>query len=102
MANISDAPADAAPIADWKQKELVAAYVGATWEDYEPTYQRLMAGHSGLGFSWILFLVPWVWLTYRKLYMAGIAVWLLGALTRPVGFWLALVTLLAHIAVAVY
>jgi hypothetical protein len=102
VTNIADATATAPSSIDWKQKELLAAYVGLTWEDYEKTYARLMAGGSGLGFSWILFFFPWLWLVYRKLYLAGIAVWLLDALPRPVGWWLAVPALLAHVAVAVY
>jgi hypothetical protein len=102
VANISDVRAAAAPSANWKQKELLAVYVGPAWEDYEKTYQRLLAGGSGLGWSWSLFFFPWMWLTFRKLYLAGIAVWVLDILPRPVGWWIAVISLLAHVAVATY
>ncbi len=103
MANIAEADATAPRAAeDWRRKELVAAYVGPAWELYEKTYQRLIEGRSGLGWDWSLFFVPWMWLTYRKLYLAGIAVWALDVLPRPVGWWISAFTLLAHIAVAVY
>jgi hypothetical protein len=102
MAHIADASTTGPSAAgDWKRQELLAAYVGPAWGDYEKTYQRLLEGGSGLGWSWSLFFFPWMWLTFRKVYLAGIAVWVLDTLARPVGWWLAAIALLAHVAVAV-
>jgi hypothetical protein len=103
LANIADTgTGEARAAASWQQRELVAAYVGAGWEYYEKTYQSIIAGRSGLGWSWTLFFFPWIWLTHRKLYLAGIVVWVLDILPRPTERWVALATLAAHVAVAVY
>jgi hypothetical protein len=103
MTNVADAaPTAPAAAEDWRRRELLAAYVGPAWPQYERTYQRLLEGRSGFGWDWDLFFIPWIWLTYRKLYVPAVVVWLLDVLPRPVGWWIAAATLLAHVAVAAY
>ena len=52
MAHIADASTTGpSAVGDWKRQELLAAYVGLAWGDYEKTYQRLLEGGSGLGLS---------------------------------------------------
>jgi hypothetical protein len=103
MTDVSDASitSAAAPV-DARQKELLAAYVGIAWEDYEKTYRRLIEKKSLFSWSWLLFFFPWMWLTHRKMYLLGIAVWVLDVLPRPAGRWIAAATLLAHLAVAAF
>jgi hypothetical protein len=103
MADVSEMRR-AAPAAgpQWQERELVAAYVGAGWEEYEETYQRLLEGRSGAGFDATLFFLPWIWLAYRKMYLAAVIVWLLDTVPAPVDWRISAATLLAHVGVAVY
>lgn len=100
--SIEVAPAGPLDAAD--ESDYLAAYVGGlTWSDFAPIYRRIRQGRMPLSWSFTLFFFPWIWLIYRKMPAAGIAVWLVDAVAC-VNFspWFSVIKLLIGIGVATF
>jgi hypothetical protein len=103
----SDSDETAPPIGvggrDEDKSVYLAAYVGLSWPDFANAYERLRRGRNPLSWSWVLFLFPWIWLVYRKLYPLGFAVWVCDIATFEVfGQWAAVAALPIHLFIGAY
>jgi hypothetical protein len=99
--SIEVAPAGPRDAAD--ESDYLAAYAGRlTWSDFAPVYRRIQKGRLPLSWSFGLFFFPWIWLIYRKMPVAGIAVWAVDAGAIYVSPWFSVLKLAIGIGLAIF
>jgi hypothetical protein len=62
----------------WRRRDYLRVYFGDNWAEYIDVYDD-MEKKSGLAlsWSWTAFLIPWIWMVYRKRYDWAIGTFIL-------------------------